>query len=119
MGKPDYQKAIKPLKYLSDEDENYLRMLGYAYSQIGDTLEAYKVIGKIKALPPHRLQNHRIAVVFAGLNENDSVFYYLDTIRNKSDFFNNKRLYYFEDVKKDPRYQKLLEAHKINGETKE
>ena len=113
MAKPDYKKAIKPLKELADQDENYLRILGYSYSQIGDTLNAYKVIKNIKALPAHRLQNHRIAVVFAGLNENDSVFYYLDTIRNKSDFFNNNRLYYFDDVKKDSRYQELLKAHNI------
>ena len=113
MSKPDYIKAIKPLKELADQDENYLWILGYSYGQIGDTVNAYKVIKAIKALPPHRLQSHRIAVVFAGLNENDSVFYYLDTIRNKSDFFNNNRLYYFDDVKKDPRYQELLKAHNI------
>lgn len=87
--------------------------MGYSYGQIGDTVNAYRVIKAIKALSPHRLQSHRIAVVFAGLNENDSVFYYLDTIRNKSDFFNNNRLYYFDDVKKDPRYQELLKAHNI------
>ena len=113
MAKPDYIKAIKPLKELADQDENYLRILGYSYGQIGDTVNAYKVIKAIKALPPHRLQSHRIAVVFAGLNENDSVFYYLDTIRNKSDFFNNNHLYYFDDVKKDPRYQELLKVHNI------
>lgn len=85
----------------------------YSYAQIGDTVNAYKVIKAIKDLPPYRLQSHRIAVVFAGLNENDSVFYYLDTIRNKSDFFNNNHLYYFDDVKKDPRYQELLKVHNI------
>jgi len=115
MGKPDFKKAIKPLTYLSNEDPNYLRILGYSYGQLGDTVNAYKVIDSIKALPPHRMQNHRIAVVFAGLNENDSVFYYLDTIRNKSDFFNSDRLYYFDNVKKDPRYRELLKAHNIES----
>jgi adenylate cyclase len=115
MAKPDYKKAIEPLKFLAKEDVNYSRILGYSYAQIGDTVNAYKVIDVIKALPTHRLQNHRIAVVFAGLSENDSVFYYLDTIRNKSDFFNNNRLYYFDEVKKDPRYQDLLKAHNINS----
>jgi hypothetical protein len=91
-----------------------LRFLGYSYAQIGDTINAYKVINDIKALPPHRMQSHRIAVVFAGLGENDSVFHYLDTARNKSDFFNSNRLYYFDEVKKDPRYQELLNAHNIN-----
>ena len=114
MGKPDYAKAIEPLKFLAKEDVNYLRFLGYSYAQIGDTVNAYKVINGIKALPPHRMQSHRIAVVFAGLSENDSVFYYLDTVRNKSDFFNSNRLYYFDEAKKDPRYQELLNAHNIN-----
>ena len=113
MAEPDYKKAIEPLKYLSKEDPNYLRILGYSYGQLGDTVNAYNVIDKIKKMTPHRMQNHRIAVVFAGLNENDSVFYYLDTIRNKSDLFNSDRLYYFDDIKKDSRYKKLLEAHNI------
>lgn len=59
------------------------------------------------------MQNHRIAVVFAGLSENDSVFYYLDTIRNKSNLFHSERLYYFDHVKNDPRYQELLKSHNI------
>ncbi len=113
MAKPDYEKAIDPLKYLSNQDKNYYRLLGYSYSQLGDTINSYAIIDSIKALEPHRMQNHRIAVVFAGLQENDSVFYYLDTIRNKSQFFDNKTLDYFYDVKKDPRYAELLKAHGI------
>jgi len=59
------------------------------------------------------MQNHYIAVVFAGLGEKDSAFYYLDPTRNKSDLFNSDRLYYFDELKTDPRYLELLKAHGI------
>ena len=113
MASPDYKKAIEPLKYLAKQDPSYYRILGYSYGQLGDTVSAYRTIDSIKKLDKTRLLNHRVAVVFASLNKNDSVFYYLDTARNKSQLFNNSRLYYFDDVKKDSRYKKLLESHGI------
>ena len=113
MAKPDYKKAIAPLKQLSSQDKNYYRFLGYSYAQLGDSVSALRVVDSMRAMTPHRMQNHRIAVVHAGLKNTDSVFYYLDTVRNKSQFFNNKALNYFDYLKDDPRYLALLRAHEI------
>lgn len=113
MAKPDYKKAIAPLKYLSSQDKNYYRFLGYSYAQLGDTVNALRVVDSIKSLQPHRMQNHRIAVVFAGLRKSDSVYHYLDTAMNKSQLFNNKALTYFDYLKEDPKYIELLSQHGI------
>ncbi|NKI32753.1 tetratricopeptide repeat protein [Muricauda sp. DJ-13] len=114
MAKPDFQKAIAPTTYLSNEDKNYYRFLGYSYGQLGDTINALRIVDSIKKMPSHRMQNHRIAVVFAGLKESDSVFHYLDTSKNKSKLFNNNAIYYFDYIKTDPRYSDLLHQHNIS-----
>jgi len=114
MAKPDYTKAIIPLEYLSSQDKNYYRFLGYSYAQLGDTTNALRVVDSIKSLQPHRMQNHRIAVVFAGLKNSDSVYHYLDTAMNKSQLFNNKALAYFDYLKNDPKYIELLSQHGIS-----
>ena len=113
MAKPDYKKAIAPLQYLSSQDQNYYRLLGYSYAQLGDRSNARRIIDSMKARPPHRMQNYWIAVVHAGLNNKDSVFHYLDTARNKSQLFNNKTILYFDFVKDDPRYAELLKKHQV------
>ncbi|WP_350288084.1 adenylate/guanylate cyclase domain-containing protein [uncultured Croceitalea sp.] len=116
MAKPDYEKAIEPLTELANNDKAYYRFLGYSYAQLGDTLNAYKIIDSIKAIPPHRMKNHRIAVVFAGLRQTDSTLFYLDTLRNKSKLFDNPRLAYFDYLKTDAKYSRLLKAHGITSE---
>lgn len=113
MGEPDFKKAIPVLSFLSKEDNAYWRILGYCYGQVGDTVQALRIIDSIKSNENYELKSHRIAVVFAGLNNNDSAFYYLDTIRNKSKLFNSERIYYFDELKKDPRYSELLKEHGI------
>ncbi len=111
LAKPDYQKVLAPLEQLAGEDIAYNRILGYAYGKLGDTANAYRIIDSIRLLEKHGLQSHRLAVVFAGLGEKDSVFYYLDTARNKSNRFNRKIISYFDELKDDPRYTELLAAH--------
>ncbi|MFP2996441.1 FlgO family outer membrane protein [Spongiivirga sp. MCCC 1A20706] len=119
MAKPDFKKAIEPLKYLSSKDWAYYRFLGYSYGRLKDTSNAYRIIDSIKDLDITRMKNHRVAVVFAGLDINDSIFYYLDTARNKSKLFNNKRIYYFDDFKKTSFYTKLLAQHRIQNHLQE
>ena len=111
LAKPDYKKVLAPLEQLAGEDIAYNRLLGYAYGKLGDTANAYRIIDSIRLLEKHRMQSHRLAVVFAGLGEKDSVFYYLDTSRNKSTRFDRKIISYFDDLKDDPRYAELLSAH--------
>ncbi len=113
MSMPDYKKALEPLIYLSREDPAYLRFLGHSYGQLGDTLNAYKTIKQIKMLEPHRMQNHRIAVVFSSLRKADSVLYYLDSTRNKSKLFHSNMINYFDWLKDSDAYQSLLQQHGI------
>ena len=115
MGEYNFKKAIYPLEYLSKHDNAYWRMLGYSYAKIGEKAKALALIDSIKSKDNYQLKNHRIAVIYMGLGMKDSVFYYLDTARNKSKLFNSKRLYYFDSIKSDPRYSELLKMHGIDN----
>ncbi len=114
MASGDYNKVIKPLEALSANDPNYYRMLGYSAAKIGDKAYAYRVIDTIRKREDYELKSHHIAVVFAGLKEKDSVFYYLNPIRNKSIQFNSSRLSYFDEYKNTKEYEELLKAHGID-----
>ncbi|MEM7187926.1 MAG: adenylate/guanylate cyclase domain-containing protein, partial [Bacteroidota bacterium] len=48
--KGDYHAVIEPLLKLVKEADAFNRFLGYSYGVIGDTVNAYKVIEKIKTL---------------------------------------------------------------------
>lgn len=115
MGSGEYNKVVAPLEMLSVADPNYYRILGYAYGKNGDALNAYRVIDSIKGREPYDLQSHHVAVVFAGLGKTDSVFYYLDTLRNKTTEFNSNRIYYFDDFKNMSEFQALLQKHGIEN----
>ena len=115
MAKPDYEKAIPVVKEMVERDKAYYRFLGYSYGKIGDVVNASQVIDSIKVYDKTRLKNHRVAVVYAGLEESDSVFYYLDSVRNKSRLFNSSRISYFDYLKTDDRYKALLEQHGVES----
>ncbi|WP_343485899.1 adenylate/guanylate cyclase domain-containing protein [Allomuricauda sp. d1] len=113
MAKKEFKNAIGHLKELIKSEPAYTRFLGYCYGKIGDKPSAYSIIDSLKKNDRTRVKNHRLAVVFAGLQESDSVFYYLDTTRNKTKRFDSHRLYYFDEFKSDPRYSELLAQHGI------
>jgi len=113
MAQKEFKKAIPAIKKLIPEEDAYTRFLGYCYAKIGDTLAAYRIIDTLKNKPNSFNKNHRVAVVFAGLQKTDSAFYYLDTVRNKSKLFNSHRLYYFDDLKDKAGYEILLNQHGI------
>ena len=113
MSKRDFKNVINPLKEIVKTEPAYYRFLGYSYGKLGDTINAYHTLDSIKKYSSKRLLYHRLAVVYAGLQQNDSVFYYLDTTRNKTKLFDSHRLYYFDYLKETPQYQTLLDQHKI------
>jgi tetratricopeptide (TPR) repeat protein len=119
IDKKDYKSAIVPLKKIVDEQPVFNRFLGFCYGKIGDTVNAYKTIETIKNTPNDFMdkeRNHQLAVVFAGLNEADSVLYYLDTIRNNQvRMLRRERSEFFGFLKNDPRFLKLLAAHGIEN----
>ena len=117
--KGDYHSAIPPLIELSKEEYAFNRFLGYSYGKIGDTVNAYKIIERIKKLDIDKDdgKNHQLAVAFAGMKEADSVFYYLDTIRNtRSGLLYREIPSFFAFIRDDPRFQGLLDAHDIVDE---
>jgi len=117
--KGDYHSAIPPLIELAKEEYAFNRFLGYSYGKIGDTVNAYKIIERIKSLDIDKDdgKNHQLAVAFAGMKEADSVFYYLDTIRNtRSGLLYREIPSFFAFIRDDPRFQGLLDAHDIKDE---
>ncbi|MEM7187172.1 MAG: hypothetical protein AAF466_10990, partial [Bacteroidota bacterium] len=68
-------------------------------------------------IDPEDGKSYQLAVAFAGLKESDSVFYYLDTIRNKrSSLLYREIPAFFQFIRDDPRYPELLEAHGLTDD---
>ncbi|OUR90807.1 hypothetical protein A9Q87_12715 [Flavobacteriales bacterium 34_180_T64] len=118
IDKRDYKMAIVPLKKIVDEQPVFNRFLGYCYGKEGDTINCYKVINTIKSATFKRNEkNHQIAIAFAGLQETDSVLYYLDTIRNNQrTMLQRERYEFFGYLKDDPRFIDLIKAHALEVE---
>jgi len=114
MLQKDYGRAIVPLKKLAKEWAVYNRFLGYSYGQVGDTLNAYKVIDTIRVKGRNDEVNYMTAVVFAGIKQRDSVLYYLDKTRNNQTRMFKREIYdFFDFLKDDPEFIKLLKSHGI------
>lgn len=112
VDKKDYKTAIPHLKQIVDKQPVFNRFLGFCYAKIGDTLNARKTIALIHKTAPKSSKSHQLAIVYAGLQETDSVLYYLDTIRNKqSPTFIRERNEFFEYLKDDPKFNDALKAH--------
>jgi len=117
VDKRDFKSAIPHIKKIVDEEPVFNRFLGYCYGRIGDTVNALKTIETIRNLPPNDFNNQQLAVVFSGIQETDSVLYYLDSVRNKqSPTILRERTEFFEYLNDDPRFIKLMEAHGYKGD---
>ena len=117
MDQQKYKKAIPYLKELVKKQPVYNRFLGYCYVKTGDTLGAYNTIDSIYKNAHPDEKHHQLAVVYAGLKKNDSVFYHLDTVRHKE----TRRLIreneeFFGYLKDNPTYQSILKSHGIEYE---
>ncbi|GAB5398804.1 MAG: hypothetical protein Aureis2KO_03890 [Aureisphaera sp.] len=112
----DYESVIPPLEKLASEEAAFNRFLAYSYGKIGDTANVYRIINRIKHLDmaDEDGKSYLQAMSFAGIKELDSVFYYLDTLRNKrSSLFRREHGNFFECIHDDPRYPEMLKAHGI------
>jgi len=117
ISQPDYAEAIPPLEKIVLKDNTYFSLLGFSYAKVGNVVNAYKVIDSIKQFDNSKFKNHRVAIVFAGLDELDSVLYYLDTIRNKqSRLLRQDRHLLFKEFEKNEAFEAILKAHKIDLE---
>ncbi len=112
----EFEKSIPHLIKLAEEEYAYYRFLGFAYAKIGDTINARKILRKIHRIPMNSDddRNYQLAVVHSGLNNIDSVFYFLDTLKTKhSKLFSRELDDFFQGIKEDPRFPYLLRAHQI------
>ncbi|MBX2826753.1 MAG: hypothetical protein KTR22_01235 [Flavobacteriaceae bacterium] len=112
----DYERVIPHLEKLSSEEYAFNRFLAYSYGKIGDTINTYRIINRIKNLKKADTgaKNYLQAMSFAGIKEVDSIFYYLDTLRTKqSSLLRREHKSFFECIHEDPRYPELLKAHGI------
>lgn len=111
-----YDKAIPPLKEMVKEQPIFNRFLAYCYAKSGDTINAYKIIDVIKKTALEEERSHQLAVAYAGLKITDSVLYHLDTIRNpQSRTLRRERIDFFDFLKDDPRFIKVLSDHGIEA----
>lgn len=113
----DYQKAIAPLEALSKTEYAFYRYLAFSYAQLGDTTRVYSIIHTMDSLDiDERMEkNHMKAMAYASIMELDSAFYLLDTVRNeRSGLLMRERGQFFKNLKDDPRYPALLQAHGIS-----
>ena len=86
--------------------------LAQCYSMHDRYREALAAYARELEIDPEDGKSHQMAVAFAGLKEVDSVFYYLDTIRNdKTSMLDRELGTFFKFIKEDPRYPALMSAH--------
>jgi len=112
VDKRDFKSAIPHLKEIVNQQPVFDRFLGYCYAKVGDTLNARKTIATIRKRANEDFKSQQLAVVFAGLQETDSVLYHLDTLRNKqSPTLLRERTEFFEYLQEDPRFIELMKAH--------
>ena len=114
MDQKKYKKAIPYLEDIVKTENVFNRFLGYCYVKTGDTLKAYSTIDSIRKNAHPREKSHQLAVVYSALKNNDSVFFHLDTIRNKQTK-TLRREYdeFFEHLEANKTFQNILKSHGI------
>jgi len=103
----EYQKAIS----LIGNTPEISASLGHAYAVSGRRDEARKVIKDLKELSNRRYVDPTyIAVVYAGLGENDQAFHWLEkAFEDRSGFLVHAKVEpIFDDLRGDPRFTDLL-----------
>lgn len=114
MDQKKYNKAIVPLKKMVDKQNVFNRFLGFCYAKVGDTVKAYETIKTIKQVAHPREKSHQLAIVYAGLQERDSVLYYLDTLRNRQTKTIRREISdFFDFLKDDAEFQRIVKSHGI------
>ncbi|GAA4269529.1 adenylate/guanylate cyclase domain-containing protein [Hyunsoonleella aestuarii] len=117
MDQRRYNEAINPLKKIVKEENVFNRFLGFCYAKIGDTVNAKKTIDRIREVAHPYEKSQQLAVVYAGLQERDSVLYYLDTIRNKQTKTLKREVpEFFEFLKDDSEFNQTLKSHGISND---
>ncbi len=104
------------LKLSGEQDISVLRMMGYAYAQIGEKEKAYNIIKKIDNLPINKDANYlTYATVYGSIGDWDKAFnYYEQAIINKEPFlcfFKSHTRLSHPEIINDPRMKQLFELY--------
>lgn len=110
-----YQEAIANAQKsvtLSGGEPRFLSDLGYCYAISGKRNEALKILQQLNSLSKRRyVSPFDIATVYAGLNEKDSAFSWLDKAftehSNALVFLKSPTLVEMDNLRSDPRYAEL------------
>ena len=111
--KRQYSEAIAALEKarLLDVNPSNLGYLGYVYAAAGKRVEAQKVLEELKALSKNRyVSPYSFACIYAGLNEQDQAFDWLERAYQEHSFFMVllKSETVFDNLHPDPRFKELL-----------
>lgn len=110
-----YQEAVASLEKsvaLSGGEPGFLSALGYTYAISGKRNEALKILQQLRSLSKQRyVSPFDIATVYAGLNEKDSAFSWLDKAFTEHSpalvFLKSPTLVEMDNLRSDPRYAEL------------
>lgn len=111
--KKQYPEAIAALERARDIDNNPSRIgyLGYVYGAAGKKAEAQQVLEELKELSKRRyVAPYNIAVIYAGLNDKDQAFEWLNKAYEARSFFLMllKVETVLDNLRADPRFKALM-----------
>jgi len=115
LRKQMYQEAIANAQKsveLSAAQPGYLSELGYTYAILGKRKEALQVLQQLTLLSKRRyVSPYDIAEIYAGLNEKDSAFLWLDRALAEHSpalvFLKSSTFIEMDNLRSDPRYAEL------------
>jgi TolB-like protein/Tfp pilus assembly protein PilF len=120
FARKDWNNALVYLRQMinADPSDPYLDMcLAYIDAVTGRGDEALMLVEKLKTVPESaRTKGNLIAFVYAGLNDLDECFKWLEyAIESREMFLGWLRVYpLLEDVRRDPRFNELLKKANLN-----
>jgi TolB-like protein/lipoprotein NlpI len=107
---PEFRRATN----LSPDFTQYKAGLGYAYARAGKIAEARKLLNELKTTSEQRYVSRcDIAIIYAGLDEEDQAFAWLEKALDQHDFtlVSARGHPLLDPLRSDPRFQDLL--HRI------
>jgi tetratricopeptide (TPR) repeat protein len=110
-GTRDFPKSIACLKKAIGMNDGPLfrALLGHVYGRAGDRLKALQILDELAAISKERFVSPvNFAVVYAGLGDADSTFYWLEkAYQARATGVHELHSLYFDNFRADPRYVDL------------
>jgi TolB-like protein/Tfp pilus assembly protein PilF len=109
-----YPLAVEELRkavVLSHRDSETLGWLGWVLGLEGERTEAEKILAELQAASSeHYAATHDVAMIYAGLGDNESALHFLDeaVTRHEADALDIKMQFAWQSLRSDARFQALL-----------